>query len=349
MTDRPDVGGPGALAEAFEAERGYLRAVAYRILGSVTDTEDIVQDAWLRLARTDPAAIEDLRGWLTVVVGRLCLDHLRSARVRRETYVGPWLPEPLVDPSGPGGSGGSAVAGVAAHTGRGRPGPAGGGGATGPAGEVTAVAAERADPADRVTLAESVSMAMLVVLESLSPAERTALILHDVFGFGFEEVAEVTGRSPAASRQLASRARRHVRERAVRFDPDPAQRRGVADAFLAAAAGGDLAALLRVLDPDVVLRSDGGGVVRAALRPIDGADKVARFLHGLIEKGRRQYGTAVRFVPVEVNGGAGIATYAGPRLVNVVALTVWRGLVTEIDVVVNPAKLRHLTQPPHGG
>ncbi|WP_304598639.1 sigma factor, partial [Parafrankia sp. Ea1.12] len=102
MTDRPDVGGPGALAEAFEAERGYLRAVAYRILGSVTDTEDIVQDAWLRLARTDPAAIEDLRGWLTVVVGRLCLDHLRSARVRRETYVGPWLPEPLVDPSGPG-------------------------------------------------------------------------------------------------------------------------------------------------------------------------------------------------------------------------------------------------------
>ncbi|ABW14557.1 RNA polymerase, sigma-24 subunit, ECF subfamily [Parafrankia sp. EAN1pec] len=333
MTDRPDAGGPGALAEAFEAERGYLRAVAYRILGSVTDAEDIVQDAWLRLARTDPAAIEDLRGWLTVVVGRLCLDHLRSARVRRETYVGPWLPEPLVDPSGLGGSGGSA----------------GGGGATGPVGEVTAVAAERADPADRVTLAESVSMAMLVVLESLSPAERTALILHDVFGYGFEEVAEVTGRSPAASRQLASRARRHVRERAVRFDPDPAQRRGVADAFLAAAAGGDLAALLRVLDPDVVLRSDGGGVVRAALRPIDGADKVARFLHGLIEKGRRQYGAAVRFVPVEVNGGAGIATYTGPRLVNVVALTVWRGLVTEIDVVVNPAKLRHLTQPPHGG
>ncbi|WP_018500168.1 sigma-70 family RNA polymerase sigma factor [Parafrankia discariae] len=339
----------GELAEAFEAERGYLRAVAYRILGSVTDAEDIVQDAWLRLARTDPAVIEDLRGWLTVVVGRLCLDQLRSARVRRETYVGPWLPEPLVDPAGPGGAGGSAVVGVAAHPHRGRPGPSGGGGATAPAGEITAVAAERADPADRVTLAESVNMAMLVVLESLSPAERTALILHDVFGYGFEEVAEVTGRSPAASRQLASRARRHVRERAVRFDPDPAQRRGVADAFLAAAAGGDLAALLRVLDPDVVLRSDGGGVVRAALRPIEGSAKVARFLRGLVEKGLRDHGPRTRFVPVEVNGGAGVATYAGSRLVNIVALTVGGGLVTEIDIVVNPAKLRHLTDPSPSG
>ncbi|OHV45162.1 RNA polymerase sigma factor SigJ [Pseudofrankia sp. BMG5.36] len=314
------------LAAAFEAERGYLRGLAYRILGSFADAEDVVQEAWLRLARADVEP-DDLRAWLTVVVGRLCLDELRSARARRESYIGPWLPEPLAEVGGL-----DAVAVYAAGT----------AGAVGAAAQ-RAAAASLPDPAaDRVTLAESVSMAMLVVMETLTPAERTALVLHDVFGYGFDEVAEITGRTPAASRQLASRARRHVRSRGARFDPDPAHGWRVAEAFQRAADGGDLAALVELLDPDVVLRSDGGGVAQAARRPIVGAEKVARFLLGILVKAARDPAGARMIVPAEVNGGPGFLGYLGGELTDVVALTTANGRVRAIDLVANPAKLHHL-------
>lgn len=337
------------LAEAFEGERGHLRAVAYRLLGSLADAEDVVQDAWLRLRRVDADEIDDLRAWLTVVVSRLCLDQLRSARVRREGYVGPWLPEPLVswpggDTAGAGGgveglraaSGGFGAAAAMAGTER----FAGSGG--GAPGQV--------DPADRVTLAESVSMAMMVVLEALSPAERTAFVLHDVFGYDFAEIAEATGRTPAAARQLASRARRHVRDRSVRFEPDPGLRRRVADAFLAAAAGGDLGGLTALLDPDVIVRSDGGGLARAARRPITGADRAARFIVGIIEKGLADAGPRAWTRPVEVNGEPGFAYHDGTALRTVASLHIVDGRITEINIVVNPDKLRHLApDPSHRG
>jgi RNA polymerase sigma-70 factor (ECF subfamily) len=193
-----------------------------------------------------------------------------------------------------------------------------------------------------VTLAESVSMAMLVVMETLSPAERTALVLHDVFGYGFDEISTITGRTPAASRQLASRARRHVRARGTRFDPDadPSRGWGVAAAFQQAASGGDLAALVAVLDPDVVLRSDGGGHVKAALRPIVGADKVARFLLAVLARDTLEPGD---IVPAEVNGGPGFLGYRNARLTDVVAITTDGDRVIAIDLVANPEKLRHLT------
>ncbi|MBL7514213.1 RNA polymerase sigma factor SigJ [Frankia nepalensis] len=337
--DRGDAGGPGragrrggdraaALASAFEAERGYLRGLAYRILGSFTDAEDVVQEAWLRLDRADVEP-DDLRAWLTVVVGRLCLDELRSARARRESYVGQWLPEPLAEA---GGLDATAVYGAGSAAGMATP------------AQHALVEASQNDVADRVTLAESVSMAMLVVMDTLTPAERTALVLHDVFGYGFEEVAQVTGRTPAASRQLASRARRRVRADGARFDPDPARGWKVAEAFHAAATGGDLGVLVELLDPDIVLRSDGGGLARAARRPIVGRDKVARFLLGILEKDTREPGEHA-IVPAAVNGGPGFLHYTGGELATVAALTVAEGRVQAIDFVSNPDKLHHLRGP----
>ncbi|THJ75491.1 sigma-70 family RNA polymerase sigma factor [Candidatus Frankia alpina] len=333
-----DLADPPALAAAFEAERPHLRAVAYRLLGSFADAEDVVQEAWLRLGRVDADRIEDLRAWLAVVVSRLCLDQLRSARGRREGYVGPWLPEPFVDGlTGGGGSGrgvdaGSPVVDAAFVA-----------GAAVPVGPDPASGGRMADPADRVTLAESVSMAMMVVLETLSPAERTAFILHDVFGYEFPEIAAATGRAPAAARQLASRARRHVRDRSVRFDPDPASRRRVADAFLAAAAGRDLDGLLALLDPDAVIRSDGGGLARAARRPVVGADRVARFVLGILAKAARRAGGPVRIQPIEVNGQPGFASFEGDVLRFIAGLHVAGGRVVEINIVANPEKMRHLS------
>ncbi|MCK9897264.1 sigma-70 family RNA polymerase sigma factor [Frankia sp. AgB32] len=342
----PD-GRASALAAAFEAERSHLRAVAYRLLGSLADAEDVVQEAWLRLERVDADEIVDLRSWLTVVVSRLCLDQLRSARGRREGYVGPWLPEPLVTglgDSGAAGGGsvdvGAPVADAALVTGAAVPVASGSAGGSGALGAV--------DPADRVTLAESVSLAMMVVLEALSPAERTAFILHDVFGYDFGEIAEATGRTPAAARQLASRARRHVRDRSVRFDPDPARRRRVAEAFLAAAAGGDLAGLLALLNPDAVVRSDGGGLTKAARRPVLGADRVARFVLGIIAKGVRNAVAEPSMRLVMVNGEPGLAAYEGTALRFVAALHVADGRIAEINIVANPEKLRHLSPTPAG-
>jgi RNA polymerase sigma-70 factor (ECF subfamily) len=284
-------------AEAeFEALRPYLMRLAYSQLGSVAEAEDVVQDAWLRLQRTDRAEIRDLRAWLTTTVGRLALDALRSARVRREQYVGEWLPEPVVD---------------------------------------------EPDPADRVTLDESVSHALLVVLESLSPAERTAFVLHDVFGFAFDEVAGIVGRSPASVRQLASRARRHVAEHRPRHPATREEQQRVVEAFTAAAAEGDVERLTALLDPDVVVRSDGGGRVNAAPKPIVGAERVARFVLGLARAARR----GARLALADVNGSPGIVAEDAQGVLNVTVFTVDGGRITAIDVVRNPDKLAHVRRP----
>ncbi|MEV0400365.1 RNA polymerase sigma factor SigJ [Actinoallomurus sp. NPDC050550] len=278
------------LARAFEAERPRLLNVAYATTGSLAEAEDCVQEAWLRLRRLDdPAGIRDLRAWLTTAVGRLALDALGSARVRRERYVGPWLPEPLVK--------------------------------------------EVDDPADRVTLDESVSMALLVVLERLSPAERTAFLLHDVFGLSFGEVAEVVGRSPGAVRQLASRARQHVEQGLPRFPPTYTEQRRVVAAFVAACRDGDLEGLVSVLDPDVTWRGDGGGKV-SALRHVErGAANVARRLLAYA----RIPVDAVRIV--EINGAPGLVMRDVGGVLSVVAFTVDGGRITELDVIRNPDKL----------
>jgi RNA polymerase sigma-70 factor, ECF subfamily len=282
------------MAELAEREGRRLFGVAYRLLGTVADAEDAVQETFLRWEQTDPAAVENPGGWLTTVLTRYCLDQLRSARVRREAYVGTWLPEPLMEGSD--------------------------------------IVAD--DPAERVTVDESVSMAMLVVLETLSPAERAVFVLHDVFGMSFQEVGSMVGRAPAACRQLASRARRHVERRRPRFDPDATEQRRVVAAFLEASARGDLDGLLRLLDPSVVLRADGGGKVRAAGRPVDGAERVARVLLA----GRTWYqGLSGRLVAI--NGGTGALITAGDEVVAVVGVTVAGGRITEVDLVVNPDKL----------
>jgi RNA polymerase sigma-70 factor (ECF subfamily) len=282
------------LAEQFSAARPRLIRIAYAILGSYSEAEDVVAETWLRLAQAHrQAPVRDVDGWTTVAVGRAALDAYRSARRRREVYVGPWLPEPLV-------------------------------------GELP-----DADPADRVTLDDSVSFALLVVLEALSPAERTAWVLHDLFGLPFTEVADVVGRKPDAVRQLAARARAHLRDRAPRFPVDADQHRQAVNRFLAASTGGQLADLVAVLDPEVTLTSDGGGQVTAARRPVHGADRVARFLVGLATK----QGGYDEIRVVDVNGYTGIAAYQGNRLVGVASLTVDGGRITRIDIVRAPGKL----------
>lgn len=283
--------------DGFERLRPQLLRLAYSQLGSLSEAEDVVQEAWLRLQRTDQEAIEDLRAWLTTVVGRLSLDAMRSARVRREQYIGPWLPDPLVE-----------------------------------------TPSSEPDPADRVTLDESVSHALLVVLESLSPAERTAFVLHDVFGFAFEEVGVIVGRSPASTRQLASRARRHVEEQRPRYPASLDQQRSVVAAFTAAVGDGDLDGLLALLDPDVVLRSDGGGLVNAARKPILGADRVGRSLLAFARKGRGS--SQVRFV--DVNGMPGLLIAEASGILTVTAFTIDGGRIVALDVVRNPEKLRHV-------
>lgn len=296
------------LAQEFEQHRPRLVGVAYRILGSVTEAEDAVQDAWLRLAAADASTIDVPAAWLTTVTSRLCLDRLRSARVRRETYVGPWLPEPLV---------------------RALDAPPG--------------------PDALVELDESVRLALLVVLEELSPEQRVAFVLHDVFDVPFTEVADALGTTVAAARQLASRARRAVRDHA----PPPAvplvRQREVVEAFTRATLDGDLDALLRTLAPGVVLRSDGGGVVSAALRDVVGPDRVARLLLGLAAMAT---GAPTTVVPVLVNGELGALVRIGAGAaratagLNVVLPRVGPdGLVHGVDIVRNPDKLTRVDVP----
>ncbi|MGB3706741.1 sigma-70 family RNA polymerase sigma factor [Gordonia sp. (in: high G+C Gram-positive bacteria)] len=289
----PALPGAESAAETFENLRPRLIGVAYGLLGSVSDAEDVVQDAWIRLQGTDIDSIDDLTGWLVTTTSRLALDVLRSARVRRESYVGPWLPEPVE---------------------------------TAP------------DPADSVGLADSVSWAMLVVLETLSPAERAAFVLHDLFGLSFDEVGTALGRAPAACRQLASRARSHVQERRPRFDVDPSAHHDIVDAFAAASMSGDLGGLLRVLAPDAVLTADGGGIVQAARHPIVGAAKIAAFLAGI----SKRHGPEKAMRTTIVNHNPALLVFLGDHLDGMVALTISDGLIVAIDYVRNPEKLTHV-------
>ncbi|WP_405999286.1 RNA polymerase sigma factor SigJ [Streptomyces sp. NBC_00829] len=288
------------LAE-FEKQRSRLWGIAYRITGSVADAEDAVQESWLRWQRLPDGEAQDPKAYLTTVVSRICYDQMGSARARRESYVGPWLPEPVVT-DGPGG---------------------------GPV-----------DPEDRVTLDESVGVALLTVLERLTPAERTAFILHDVFAVPFPEIAEVVGRTPDSVRQLASRARRRVRAEAPRRSVDRGEHRRAVDAFLTAVMGGDFDGLLEILDPDVVWRSDGGGKVTAARLPVLGDEKVARFAQRLT---RGFDPGSMRVFVRDVNGAPGLVLVdpVGAQAA-VFAFTVCEGRITEIDAVLNPDKLRHL-------
>jgi RNA polymerase sigma-70 factor (ECF subfamily) len=286
-----------ALTQAFEAQRPRLVRVAYATVGSMAEAEDCVQEAWLRLRGVeDPAAIRDLRAWLTTTVSRLALDALNRAQVRRERYIGPWLPEPLVEDT-----------------------PA-------------------QDPADRVTLDESVSMALLVVLERLSPAERASFLLHDVFGMSFAEIAGVVGRSPAAVRQLAARARQHVEDGRPRFPPTRAEQRELVAAFAAACTEGDLERLVALLDPGVIWRGDGGGKV-AAHHGAQGARRVARIMLLMAQRPPRRVGM------VTVNGAPGLVLRDADGVLSVISFTVDGGRITAIDVVRNPDKLSGVREP----
>jgi RNA polymerase sigma-70 factor (ECF subfamily) len=282
------------LAERFEADRTRLRAVAYRMLGSLSEADDAVQEAWLRLSRTDASEVENLGGWLTTVVARLCLDMLRARESRREVPLGVHVPDPIV----------SREAG--------------------------------SDPEHEALLGEAVGLALLVVLETLAPAERLAFVLHDMFAVPFNEIAAIVGRSPTAVRQLASRARRRVRGAAPDSDGDLTRQREVVDAFLAAVRAGDFDALLAVLDPDVVVRADRGAVPPGASREVRGAKAVAEqalIFSRLVESAQ----------PVLVNGAAGIVSWLpGGRPFSVLGFTVRRGKVVEIDVLADPSRLAQL-------
>ena len=307
------------LAAEYTAARPRLVRVAYAVLGSHAEAEDVVSETWLRLAEADAREpVRDVEGWAVVAVARRAMDVLRSARMRREAYVGPWLPEPIL---------GSMREPVSRSSGDHLLVPLG--------------ASDPVDPADRVTLDESVSFALLVVLETLTPAERTAWVLHDLFDLPFAEIAAAVGRSPAAVRQLAARARRHIIAAAPRIDVDAQEHQAAVSAFLRAVAGGDLAALLAVLDPDVTATSDGGGQVSAARRPVHGADRVARFVLGLAAKVR----TDQRIEVVPVNGVAGFAVLDGDRPTVIASITVHDGRIRRLDFVLAPDKLPH--QPAH--
>jgi RNA polymerase sigma-70 factor (ECF subfamily) len=293
MAARRRAASPDRTEAEFDRLRPYLLRVAYSHLGSLSEAEDLVQEAWLRLSRANRAEIRDLRAWLTTVVSRLALDALTSARARRERYVGPWLPEPLVQP-----------------------------------------AEDSADPAHRVDLDEDVSMAMLIVLESLSPAERSAFLLHDVFGYAFDEVARIVDRTPAAARKLAARARSAVEARRPRYPARVDEQRQIVEAFLDAAQNGDLAGLVELLDPSVTFRSDGGGTVPAARTVFTGPERVARIFTAM----RRHYRDRFTGSVVTINGAPGLLMEIGNGA-SVITMTIDRGRITTVDVMRNPDKL----------
>ncbi|MFD7033559.1 RNA polymerase sigma factor SigJ [Streptomyces sp. NPDC059917] len=290
MDEHAQHGERDELAQRFEEHRPHLRAVAYRMLGSMSETDDVIQEAWLRLSAQDATTIENLGGWLTTVVARLCLNGLRSRAHRREDSLEIRIPDPVISRE---------------HV---------------------------IDPEQEVLLADSVGLALLVVLESLSPAERLSFVLHDMFAVPFDEIAPMIDKTPAATRQLASRARRRVQGRAPVPDPDLTRQREVVNAFFAAARDGDFEALVSVLHPDVVLRSD-GGVVRARHTVVlDGARTVA--------------GQAITFgslspfaLPALINGAAGVVVIANGRPLSIMAFTVVDGLTVAIDVIADPERL----------
>jgi len=278
------------LAERFEANRTHLRAVAYRMLGSLTEADDAVQDAWLHVSRADASGVQNLGGWLTTVVARVCLDMLRSRKSRREESLSELAAAPIA----------SREAGI--------------------------------DPEHEALLADSVGLALLVVLETLAPAERVAFVLHDLFDLPFDEIAPIVGRSPTAARQLASRARRRVQGAATVPDGDLTRQREVVDAFLAASRGGDFDALLTVLDPDVVLRADRDAVQMGASGEVRGAAAVARTFSGRARVAQ----------PALVNGAAGAVWAQGGRPRVVFEFTITGRRIVEIHLVADPERLRQL-------
>jgi RNA polymerase sigma factor (sigma-70 family) len=281
------------LALRFEEHRRRLRAVAYRMLGSVSEAEDAVQEAWLRLSGSEPGEIENLGGWLTTVVARVSLNMLRSRAVRREEPLTPHLPDPIID------------------------------------------RADGVDPEHEALLADSVGLALLVVLETLAPAERLAFVLHDMFGVPFAQIAPLIDRSPQAARQLASRARRRVRAQPTTPDVDVSAQREVINAFLAAAREGDFDALVATLDPDVVLRADGGAVLAAASAEVRGALAVARqaALWSNVDLGMR---------PALVNGAAGMVATRHGQVFSIVSVLVRNGKIVEMDFLADPERLARL-------
>ncbi|MFL6058853.1 MAG: sigma-70 family RNA polymerase sigma factor [Rubrobacteraceae bacterium] len=279
------------LAGRFEEHRTYLRAVAYRMLGSVSEADDAVQETWLRLSRSDTSEVENLGGWLTTVLARVCLDMLRSRKSRREESLGARVPEPI------------------------------------------AGRADGADPEQEALLFDSVGLALLVVLETLTPAERLAFVLHDMFAVPFDEIAPIVGRSPDAARQLASRARRRVRGADTSYKLDHTRQREVVDAFLAAARDVDFDALVAVLDPDVVLRSDRAALPAGVPREVHGAPAVAK---------RALVGRARAARPALVDGAVGVVVAPRGRLLMVLDFKIRGGKIVEIDAVADPERLNQL-------
>jgi RNA polymerase sigma factor (sigma-70 family) len=283
------------LAERFEERRARLRTVAFRMLGSLSEADDAVQEAWLRLSRSDASLIENLDGWLTTVVARVCLNMLRAREARREEPLDPLVPEPIV------------------------------------------TSEDGVDPEYEAILADSVGLALLVVLNTLAPAERLVFVLHDMFAVPFDEVAPIVGRSPAAARQLASRARRRIRATPAP-DADLARQRAVVDAFIAAAREGDFDALMAVLDPDVVRRADfGAAPARTPPPEVRGAEAVAR---NALAFARRQGPVVTR--PALVNGAVGRVVFRHGRPFAVMGFTVSDGKIVAIDILADPARLRDL-------
>ncbi len=284
--------------DVFEEHRPVLTGVAYRMLGRVADAEDVVQEAWLRWSAAERTDVVEPRGYLVRVTTRLAIDRLRQVQARREAYVGPWLPEPIATDFG---------------------------------GTV-------ADTADRAVLAESVSLAVLVVLESLSPLERAVFVLREAFGFPYSDIAMTLDRSEAAVRQLAGRARRHVEERKPRYDVDPGECRDLTERFLAAASGGDLEVLLSLLAPDVRLVGDSGGKAKAPLRVLESADKVGRFLFAVAQEPIKEM--EIRFV--ELNGAPALLVLSGGKPDSVFQVQILDGRIQCIYIIRNPDKLAAL-------
>jgi RNA polymerase sigma-70 factor (ECF subfamily) len=282
--------------------RPLLFAIAYRMIGSVSEAEDIVQEAFLRYHRAQPADVENPKAYLSAVTTRLAIDHLRSARARREEYVGPWLPEPLLSDEG------------------------------------------AADPSAQAELADSLSLAFLVLLERLSPVERAAFLLREVFAYPYDEIAEVIGKSEGNARQLVSRARRHVDDERPRFDVNREAHEELTDRFLEATQSGDTEGLIALLAADVYTYTDGGGKVQAARRPIHGRDQVARFMVGIARPERGAAGITLHRVDVNGQPGRMMVDVEG-RPVGVLTLDVADGLVQAVRIVINPDKLTHLRAP----
>ncbi|AII10209.1 sigma-70 family RNA polymerase sigma factor [Rhodococcus opacus] len=280
------------LAQQFEAHRTHLRAVAYRMLGSIGEAEDAVQESWLRLSRTDADTVENLGGWLTTVVARVCLNMLQSRRSRREDPLDAVMPDPIV------------------------------------------TRADGSDPEHEAVLADSVGLALLVVLGTLAPAERLAFVLHDMFAVPFDDIAPIVERTPAAARQLASRARRRLQGAPVP-DTDPVRQRAVVDAFLAAARSGDFDALVAVLDPDVVLRADTGALPAGVSTTVRGSETVAGRVLGFARLARFAH-------PALVNGAAGVVAISDGQLLSVMGVTIRRGKIVEIDILADRERLAGL-------